>query len=398
MNLLRNNRGIALMIAISALMLILYLVMEITYDSTVEYTVNSQNLNRIKAYYAAKSGMELSLLRIKIYQQARDQFGEQLGANASMLDEIWKFPFAWPLPPMEGMNAVDSDKLEELNKASSMDAAYIVTIEDEGSKIDLNDLASSSKKIAEATRKQLLRIFETKMEQDRDFERRMGNYRPADIIDNITDFVSSSRDSASGRGGKTTAFAELNRLAGSEIFPPNRAFRSLAELRFIPGINDEIFALLEPRVTVFGMKGINPNLANKDTLMSLDSGMTEEVVSEIMKRRDDPNLGGPFKNAEDFWAYVNQSGGRMNGNPEEIPLIFDNITNFRIRSTGEFAGASREITAIVMDVDRVAQKVARQLVEEKAEAEGKKAPEASKNKAANTQTKGPPRIVYWDEK
>lgn len=395
---IKNQKGVALMIAISALMLIMYLAMEITYDSTVEYTVNSQNLNRIKAYYAAKSGMEIALLRIKIYQQARDQFGAQLGSNASMLDEIWKFPFAWPLQPMEGMNPVDAANLKELVKNSSMDAAYFTTIEDEGSKIDLNDLVSQSKVLRETAQKQLMRIFEQKILEDRDFERRLENLRPEDIVNNITDYMSDSQESARG-GAKQGNYSEINRLAGKELFPPNRSFRTLDELRFVPGVSEEVFQLLSPRITIFGMKGINPNLATKDVLKSLDTGFTDELVGELIKRRDDLNLGGPYQNADDFWNYVRQMRGQINGDPTQIPLVFDTITNFRIRSVGEFAGAAREITAIVMDVDRVAQKVADQLIAEKAEQEGKEPPKKNTtNGSKKTQTKGPPRIVSWDER
>lgn len=397
MRILNNNRGIALLVAVSALMLIMYLAMEITYDSSVEYTVNSQSLNRIKSYYAAKAGLEISLLRIKVYQQARDQFGAQLGSNASMLDEIWKFPFAWPLQPIGDINAVDRDRITQVNSESLMDASYIVTIEDEGSKLDLNDLVSTSKVLRDTARQQLLDILKQKAEKDRDFERRYSDITFEGIVDRITDFMSTSTSSASGRGGKNADFSELNRLAGKEMFPPNRAFRTLAELRLVPGMTDELFELLSPVVTIYGMKGINPNLAKKEVLMSLDSGITEEVVSEIIKRRDDPGLGGPFQSAEDFWNFVTQSGGRINGDPSKVPLIFESITNFRIISTGEFAGASREITAVVMDIDRIAQKVAEQIKKEKAEEAGQKY-EAPKEKAKGSPTKGPPRIVYWDER
>jgi general secretion pathway protein K len=296
------------------------------------------------------------------------------------------------------MNPVDADNLKELVSNSTMDAAYFTTIEDEGSKIDVNDLVSKSKVLRETAQQQLMRIFEQKILEDRDFERRLENLRPEDIVNNIADYIRSSQQSARG-GTKQGNYSEINRLAGKDLFPPNRGFRTLDELRFVPGITDEVFQLLSPRITIFGMKGINPNLATKEVLKSLDTGFTDELVSELIKRRDDLNLGGPFQTADDFWNYVRQMRGQINGDPTQIPLIFDSITNFKIRSTGEFAGASREITAIVMDVDRVAQKVADQLIAEKAELEGKEPPKKDPKAAAKkTQTKGPPRIVSWDER
>ena len=63
-NLLLNNRGVALLIAIFSLALMILVAMEVSYETNVEYVVASQKVNRLKAYYAAKAGVELSLLRV----------------------------------------------------------------------------------------------------------------------------------------------------------------------------------------------------------------------------------------------------------------------------------------------------------------------------------------------
>ncbi|MDG0817444.1 type II secretion system minor pseudopilin [Bdellovibrio svalbardensis] len=399
---LNNNRGIALMVAIACVMMIMYFAMEVSYDANVEYLVNSQGLNRVKAYYAAKSGMQLSLLRIKIYQQAQDKFGAQLGANNAMLDQIWQFPFAWPLPIPDEMSVVDKDSFKKLVKDSSMDASYIVTIEDEGSKIDINDLNSPSKTLQEITKTQLLNIFEQKKKSDEEFARKYSNVRFEELINTIADWGSSKSQSLNG-GDKRSRFSELNQESQSDSYPPNRAFRSLAEMHMVPGMTDEFYDLLASRVTIYGMKGINPNIASKEVLKSLDPGMTDEAVSAIIKRRNDANEGGPFKNAEDFWAFVQQKGVRTEGKTDLVPLIFESVFNFKIRSTGEFAGATREITAIVMDFNKTAAKIKTYTDKDKKDAGGAPPPGSGGGTGAKSGTKiplakGPPRIVYWNER
>ncbi len=280
---LNNNRGVALMIAISCIMLIMYFAMEISYDSNVEYIVNSQGLNRIKAYYAAKSGMQLSLLRIKIYQQAQSKFSAQLG-NSPMLEQIWKFPFAWPMPIPDELSAVDKDSFKKITKESSMDANYFVTIEDEGSKIDLNDLNSPSKALQESTKKQLLNIFIQKVKDDEEFGRVYSNTRFDELVNNIADWMSPKAQSLNG-GDKRQKYGDLNQAVQSDYYPPNRGFRTLAELHMVPDMNDDFYALLEPRITIYGMKAINPNLATKEVLKSLDPAITDELVADIIKRR-----------------------------------------------------------------------------------------------------------------
>lgn len=402
---LNNQRGVALMIAISCVMLIMYFAMEVSYESNVEYLVNSQGLNRVKAYYAAKSGMQLSLLRIKIYQQVQSQFGAQLGSNSAMLDEIWRFPFAWPLPVPDELNAVDKDAFNKLMTESSMDASYMVTIEDEGSKIDLNDLNSPSEALREVTKRQLLNIFAQKINEDEAFARKYSNFRFEELINNIADWMSSKAQSLNG-GDKRARYSDLNSDSQSDYFPPNRGFRTLGELHLVPDMTDEFYEILLPRVTIYGMKGINPNLATKEVLLSLDPAMTEEAVTEIIKRRNDADLGGPFTKAEDFWLFVQQQGVRLETDPQEIPLVFDPIMNFKIRSTGEFAGAVREITAIVMDFQKTATKVKDFVDKEKAkdqtnaEVSPTPTPTPAGDQKAKSEAppKGPPRIVHWNER
>lgn len=404
-----NQRGVALMVAVAALMLIMYFAMEVSYESNVEYIVNSQSLNRVKAYYAAKSGMQLSLLRIKIYQQAQSQLGAQLG-DSPILDQIWQFPFAWPLPVPDEVSAVDKDAFKKIVKESAMDASYMVTIEDEGSKIDLNDLNSPSKYMREATKEQLLNIFTQKKKDDEEFQKKYSNFNFEELVNNIADWQSEKGESLNG-GAKSAKYGDLNRDT-QDYYPPNRAFRSLAELHLVAGMEDDFYDLLEPRITIYGMKGINPNLATKEVLKSLDPAMTDEAVAEIIKRRSSEEEGGPFQcdknepKSPEFWDFVASRGVRVMGNPDQIPMTCEKVMNFKIRSTGEFAGATREITAIVMDLNRTATKVKSFVDKEKQQANPAPSPSPSASPSPTSNAgnqkdpipKGAPRVVYWNER
>ncbi|MBS1970461.1 MAG: general secretion pathway protein GspK [Bdellovibrionales bacterium] len=388
------------MMAITCVLLISYIAMEVSYDSLVEYNVNVNSLNRLKAYYAARAGVDLSLLRIKTFQQASAQFGKQLGGQSEMLDQIWKFPFAWPVPMPDGLNGTDKDQIKSALKESIMDAAYVVTIEDEGSKLDLSDLASPSKVLAESTRRRLLDIFQNKLKNDQEFQRKYGNYRFEELVNAITDWQSRSRTGVSG-SDKRAGYSGY-----PENYPPNRGFRTLQELRLVSGMNEDIYELLEPAITIYGMKAINPNQASKEVLKSLDPEINDEIADAIIKRRDNPNEGGPFKNKEDFWGFVTGRGARLGEKTEETPLIFDKVVNFRIKSTGEYAGVSREITVVVMDLQTIASTLKGYVDKEKQQQnpqqQQQQNPAAKPQNPAQSQTpalpKGAPRIVYWGER
>lgn len=402
-----KKKGVALILAITSLMLMVYIATEVSKDSLVEYAVNVQDLNRLKTYYAARSGMQIALLRVKIFQQA-----SRLPLPPSFnkyLDQIWKFPFAWPLPVMGGVNSVDKEAINAVNKESFMDASYTHTIEDEGTKIDLNDLASPSKSLQKMTKQLILNIFEQKIEADEQFRQEYQNFRFDELVNHIIDWMSESNTSAGG-GDKKSAFSALG-----EGYPPNRGFRTLDELRLVPGMTEEFFNLLAARVTIYGMKAINPNTASKEVLKALDSGMTDEAVKAAIAKRDNPDEGpftGEGENClKNFKAYVSENGAnRLTEDFNKIPMICDKVVNFRIVSTGIYGNGKgammKNIMAVVIDLGRSAQQIKNSLDKEKKQAENPNGvPEQPKPQSGTKSgtekqdplPKGPPRVVYWTE-
>lgn len=394
---LKNKSGIAIITAILALAFMTYLATEVTYDATVEYLVNSQELKRLKAYYAARAGVEISLLRIKAYQQV----SQKLGKNASsypMINMIWQFPLQFPLPISDNMGLMSKDEFKEANEASFFDANFDTQITDEGSKIDLNDLVSPSKVLRDSARKLLLNVFAQEMESNKRFESKYRNFRFEDLINQITDFMSDKRASLNG-GDKGAVYKDEY-----QGYPPNRAFRTVSELRIIPLMDEELFNFLQDKITVFGLKGINPNTATKEVLMSLDQGITAEIADKIIARRENENEGGQFKSPQEFWSAVNQFGARLNGDPKEIPIVTDTLISFRIKSTGVYGNVRTRIEAVVSDIDRVASRVADYVKKEQPTPTSVPVlpnglPVSAPAPAAGpTQIPpGPPRILYWFE-
>lgn len=419
-NPLRDTRsqGIALLLAMTSLILMIYIASEVSKDSTIEYVVNSQEINRIKAYYAARNSMDVALLRIKIYQQIS---GQQLPAGlAQEIDQLWKFPFGWPLPMTEAMSSSAKEASEEKSKAALFDGQYDHIISDEGSKIDINDLASPSEILRTTTTNQILNIFQQHLEAHDDFRDQYQNFNFTELINRIADWISDHPDYQSKNGGdKRNAFQSL----GSDDYPPNRGFRTLDELRLVPGMNDEFFNLLAPQITIYGMKAINPNLAPSKVLKSLDKGINDESIKEALERRDDPDKGGPFKGSSsdecrtDFKNFILSHGSQLDPAFDKIPFSCDKVLNFRIQATGRSGSGKgavqKKLTAIVIDINKIAAQVKSYVDKEKKEAQSQQQASAGTPPAAGqsgqktgptsgAQTKEPlpkgrPRIVYWSE-
>lgn len=398
-----SQTGAALLLATFALSMILFIAMEVQYETQVEFSVNKSNVAKLKAYYAARSGVELSLLRIKLFQKMKAQMGAQSGVPPAMLDLIWSFPFSWPpmLPP--DMNAVDQGAIDAIVKEAKLDGSFQTIISDEGTKIDINDLASSSKTIREATKKLILQMFENEVVNNTDWAKANDRFIAEDVVNNIIDWIDGDRNSQKS-GDERSLYAEL----GAESLPPNRQFRTIEELRMVSGVTEEVFKLLAPRITVYGAKAINPNTAPPEVIQGLHSSITNEVLSEVLKRRADIMGAGQFRDAADFWSFLDSKGGRV---PKEIqegtPISTESAMNFRIKSVGSYGNSVAEIEAVTFDIPKAAAAVATELKKEK-EAEaggptptptptggpGRPAPAAAKPEIP----KGPPRLVFWTER
>lgn len=396
----RNQKGIAILMAVFCVVLVTYIVTEVSYETSIEYAIHAGSVNRLKAYYAARSGVELSLLRIKLYRKIQQQYGKQMGQNAGLLNMIWSFPLSWPPVLPEEASGVDQEMLNDKIKLAKMDATFNATIFDEGSKIDLNDLASPSKTLRKSTEQQLLKVFAVRMETDENFRREHSGFRPEELVNNIIDWVDGDKTSLNG-GDERAQYRDLD--GEVENFPPNRSFRTLEELRLVAGMTDEFYAMLAPNVTVYGAKAINPNTASREVIKSLDPSITDEVVTEVLQQREKPN--GAFQCANnDFWDFMNGKGARIDpATIEQTPITCDGVINFRIRSIGEYNGAIRQIDAVVFDVESSAKVVAdRAKKDAKPEGEREETRDDSTTRTTaptnQTASKGPPRIVYWTER
>ncbi len=87
---------------------------------------------------------------------------------------------------------------------------------------------------------------------------------------------------------------------------------------------------------------------------------------------------------------------------KKLPLSFEQVFNFRIKSIGMYGNSTREIEAVVFDFGSVSQSLASNLQKEanqKAGFDPGKSQDNNKqtNKTNEPLPKGPPRIVYFIE-
>jgi len=398
----RNERGVAMLLALVAMMIMAFLASQIGSRSALEYEAGLHTYEDFKAYHLAKIGVEISRLRIYIYRKAMAQYGSQLGPMASQLDMIWSLPFTWPPQALPGASTFDKEALDEAVKGSLIDGVFGAYIDGESGKIDVNDLASPSDALAKATNAQLVKILQDRLDQDDAWAHEMrGVLKPQEIINNIADYIDEDSESRNG-GDESSPYK-------GDVKPANRPLKTIEELHQVAGVTDEIYKILAPRLTVYGAKGINVNRAPTEVLKSIDPQITDDVAKAIQKRKSDPDQGGPFKDENDFLGFL--SDPRLGVNTQTfnkehpVPLLFDSEFNFRIKSFGEYRHAKREIVAIVYDFDKVKVQLGKLTAASPTPTPNPNNPPGqpppppapSPSPAADTGPTGPPPIVFWQE-
>lgn len=357
---LKNNRGSAILYSVFLMTLLLYIALEIAKDSLIEYQSAVNAVKRVQAYYAAKSCTQISLLRIKAYQQASASLGKSI-PDPTILDLLWQFPMSWPMVLPTEMSDTNKDDIKNVTKQSTFKHQFSSQITSESGKIDINDLSSPSEGIRNKTREQILSLFASKLKDESPFSKKYANFRFNDLVNDIMDWVDADKVRIDGGSGENSIYTEMR----SDYIPPNQPFKTKEELHMVRGMTDEIYELLAPAITLYGGKGINVNYADKPTLMALDPQMNDEVVEQILRRRNDPTLGGPFKDEQDFFSFIGGFGINSNNfNESRVPLYFDFEINFNISCIGIVGNVSREITSIVYDFQKVQSRLKSSLTED----------------------------------
>lgn len=280
-----NQKGIALLIVMSALMVLTTAVVEFAYDSRINYELAVTNKEKLQATYLARSALNFSKLLLK-YQKEADKLLKQAGDQAKgvMPQPLYKMmPLSSELlrglaestgDSGEGTSEGEGDKQEaskdapkeegggmesqikasagilageEAQKFLSFDGDFSSEISEEMTKFDLNKIygvETTSVKNYDSRKKLLLAIlkmppFKDLFQSPQDAEK---------LVHALSDWVDSN--------DVINEFDNVQRGTEDSIYRDNKIkvkngkFVTLSELRLVEGMNDQIFEALKPYVTI----------------------------------------------------------------------------------------------------------------------------------------------------
>ena len=332
----RNKRGVALMLVLSAIVLLTTMGVEFAYNTNVSYHLAKNDLDRLRAYYLAKSAYSFMLLELKFdktFRQVVQQqnLGQYLGANAQ-LPLCQQFPISTGLiravftggglPGMGGEEGGETAgeeaegggeegggaELEEMRKRTSFgqestaeeflsfDGDFDGECSDEGTKIDLNSFAGLSAQAADGAvspfdqYKQFLFRFLSRPQYENLFK--TAEVRVADVVTNIGDWIDTNTEiNPMGGGGGGVERAAYDR-AGLPYQPRGGKLITLMEAYLIDGVVDDWFTPLMDQFTIYGDGKINVCTAGQDVVESLIRRYVDDTPSLPPLRLEDPEEMG----------------------------------------------------------------------------------------------------------
>ncbi len=366
-----SSAGVALFMVMAAITLLAVLVAELTYSTQVSARMAYNHVDNIRVYYTLKAAFKLSLLRLIAYKHVKKQNPQILDAvGPDLINKIWSMPFLYPLPIPKEASEIEKDTVKKFLKESHLLGSYTAAITGESNKFNLNNLfikeipkpqaqnptpptpgtptpnpqsPTPPEKVdfTPALEDVIAVLLDQKKREDKDFEDTYRHVEAKDIVTAIKYYIEKESPSSN--------------LPGFKVFTPKLApFYSLSELHLIPGIDDELYNLIEPALTVYATPGININKAEKKVFKALFPQLEDSELDDILRKRDDPDVGKPWKNVDEFWQSLNSSSvGRDLSSAKEklkkanINLITDEMS-FKISVQANYGLATRRLEAYVV--------------------------------------------------
>ncbi|MCY4321254.1 MAG: type II secretion system protein GspK [Bdellovibrionaceae bacterium] len=343
---LKQKGGAALLVILAVSSLILPLLQGVWLDSQVDYQFKRYHLSKMQARWNAQSGMGLSLLRLYIFKGIEKSTPKQMiSLIRPILDQIWLFPFSWPLLELEDMLESDKDDLENLTKLSFFKGSYSLLISAEDGLFDVNDLSSPLPFLKDFIYDGLFNILWNTIQLNEDLKEKYDQKDIEEILNNLSDWT--DLDNESQNGGSETLIEEGK-------FPLNRSFISIDEIRKVPKVNLEIFEILKPHITTYGAKSLNINYTTEEILLALQfpNGLAEQI---LLRTQSDSEFYEPFLSQEDFCGFNRDQGfdwcEGIKTNYQSLDMLnFNFPISFRIKSNGKYRNQLVELEGLLYDL------------------------------------------------
>jgi len=258
-----RQRGVALLMVISTLVLVTSVVADFQYNSRVDLQLAMNSRDKLQAEYNALSVLRLFSLVIKQSRQLQDALGglmKTLGVDPQAMPSISQMIQMVPMecgllstiakPRKESSLSVDEEK-EKSSEPDFFPGECLATTTSEHAKISINLLAQRTNGVDRRIAELLGGLLsDPKLERHFQEDDKNGTHaeNPLQLVGAIADWVDNNKVESTNE--VTDEDRHYTGLKDS-YHTKNAPFDSIDELQLVHGVDDELFALLKDHVTIY---------------------------------------------------------------------------------------------------------------------------------------------------
>ena len=340
---LKNERGVALMMIMTAIILLMAIYGEFTFESKIARIKATNVMDRSQAKLLAESGLQMAMTRLKLYKEAFNKIESNAAAKGQvppqLLNQLWEVPFIFPIPLGEGASLAVKETVQKFTDDSLLEGSMRVTVTNISNRMNLNLLRFDTAKkkvpvegetveeepndgvidtsptaiqnnvsIDQSLYFMMKKLVDEKKEKDEGFADRYGNLNYQELISNLKFFMSDYQSLLTDpmAGESESNFQKI------PLTPKYGPLSSASELYAIPGWNDELIELIQNEFSVYPSAQIDLNKLTANMLRILVPTIDEEQIRSFFEYRDNPEQPKFFNNIEDFKKWVTEVERIMN--------------------------------------------------------------------------------------
>jgi len=362
MNRLRDQSGVAMMMALVTMFILAIVAGEIAYQSGVYSSIVFRQRDQLEATLLARSGLRLALLQLRATKKARAKAKALgLGENSPIVDKIWQTPLVLPPPDIPGLAQSDKEALRSFKTSLGLGGTVGVTILGENGRMSINQLvwppvenknadasntpkcndpvdnhlrdctpqelqqlalvqggakpgaqtesAAEQKKTAmKKAHDDLVETFNNMLEKKRldddGFREKYASVTGEILVGNLLAWMDPNTQMDGNQRDKNDYYSRLD----PPYAPKNAPIASESEFHMIEGLDETLAKLVADNFTVQATNSLDVNKASLLLIKANIPDLSPDALERIGKRRSDEQLGGPFKDENDFWTFVNTLG------------------------------------------------------------------------------------------
>jgi len=387
----RSNRrsGIALLVAVTTMLVLSVVVSELAYTSRVRFLVAYHQRDRAQAYWVARSGISIYNLILV----GDRQIGNELSSAQDMFG-LGDLPISslWEMIPVlntglmrmlfasggssPGVDDIDDEQLAEFQQTGQVSDEVAAASRDEGgsmfadrnfldfegdfsaevrdneSMVDINQFAGESGPIQDsATAQYLYALMSGEESEQWLLERNLDRW---ELIGNLRDWADADNTRDAGLGGYED---NLYNNLETPYLTKNAKFETIDEIRMVEGWQDEVFDKYGEYLTIYANGKANPNRwddRQHAAAVSLLSGLPYEAVITMGCLTPSQDLISmtlmdfTYKNKRDYVQQVQNNCGLDNLDGSKLTLTMtDKSAVFTVTSTGLVGTSAVTITTVL---------------------------------------------------